>query len=149
MYGLFSLAMRFIWGTLADRFSVRVAIILQAFMTGIAAILLLQVAGTFSLYLIMAFQGMTLSGYPPVQILVWPEFFGRMHIGSIVGLTQFVSTIAGAGGPLLVGVLFDQTGSHNTSLWLLVGTWAACMSVMMIVKPAQKGEAEAAVLKPV
>ncbi len=149
IYGVFSLAMRFVWGGLADRFSVRVAIILQALMTGIAAFLLLQVSGTFSLYVIMAFQGMTLSGYPPLQILVWPEFFGRMHIGSIVGLTQFVSTFAGAAGPLLVGVLYDRTGSHNTSLWMLMGTWAACLLVMLIVKPAQKGETEEApVLRP-
>jgi MFS family permease len=147
MYGFFSLAMRFVWGTLADRFSVRVAIIVQAFMTGIGAFLLLHVSSTFSLYAIMAYQGMTLSGYPPLQILVWPEFFGRLHIGSIVGLTQFISTFAGALGPLLVGVLYDQTGSHDASLWLLVGTWAACLMVMFVVKPAQKGEPEPAVLR--
>ena len=141
IYGVFSLAMRFVWGALADRLSVRVAIILQSLATGIAAILLLQITGTTSMYLIMAFQGMTLSGYPPLQILVWPEFFGRMHIGSIVGLTQFVSTFAGAFGPVLVGVLLDQTGSHNTSLWLLASTWAACMLVLLVVKPAQKAGA--------
>ena len=142
IYGFFSLAMRFVWGSMADRFSVRVAIIVQAFMTGIGAFLLLQVSSTLTLYVIMAYQGMTLSGYPPLQILVWPEFFGRMHIGSIVGLTQFVSTFVGAGGPLIVGVLYDQTGSHTASLWMLVCTWAACLLVMLIVKPAQKGEVE-------
>jgi cyanate permease len=89
---------------------------------------------------------MTLSGYPPLQILVWPEFFGRMHIGSIVGVTQFFSTIVAAAGPILVGVLYDQTGSHVTSLWLLVVTWAGSVAVMLIVKPAHR--AEAAILRP-
>jgi MFS family permease len=146
MYGIFSLAMRFIWGTVADRFSVRVAIIFQSLLTSVGALLLMQVSGLLSLYVIMAFQGMTLSGYPPLQILVWPEFFGRMHIGSIVGVTQFFSTIVAAAGPILVGVLYDQTGSHVTSLWLLVVTWAGSVAVMLIVKPAHR--AEAAILRP-
>jgi MFS family permease len=141
MYGLFSLAMRFVWGSMADRFTVRVAIIMQSLLTGLAVFLLMQITGLASLYVIMAFQGMTLSGYPPLQTLVWPEFFGRMHIGSIVGVTQFFTTVVAGAGPVIVGVLYDQTGSHTTSLWLLVATWMASAAVMLIVRPAQRSEA--------
>ena len=89
VYGGFSILLRFLWGALADRFTVRKAIIVQAILTAIGAVILMQVAGKTSLYVAMAYQGMMLSGYPPLQILLWPEFFGRCHIGSIVGLTQF------------------------------------------------------------
>jgi nitrate/nitrite transporter NarK len=109
---------------------------LQASLTALAALLLLQVGGTLSMYVLIAFTGMTLSGFPPLQILVWPQFFGRMHIGSIIGLTQFFSTIAGAIGPLIAGFAFDQTGSHSSTLWLLVVTWLACVAVMYTVKPS-------------
>jgi cyanate permease len=96
----------------------------------------MQVSSTTSLYVIMAFEGMTLSGYPPLQILVWPEFFGRMHIGSIIGTTQFFSTLAGALGPIITGIVFDQTGSYELALWLLVVTWLTTTVVMLAVKPA-------------
>jgi MFS family permease len=127
--------MRFAWGILADRFSVRRAIIVQAVLTGIGAFLLLQVGGVATVYIAMAYQGMTLSGFPPLSILLWPEFFGRMHIGSIVGLTQFFSTIAGAVGPVIAGVVYDQTGTYETTLWLLVCSWLICATFMTILKP--------------
>jgi MFS family permease len=136
VYGGFSIGLRFVWGWLADRFTVRKAITVQAVLTAIGALILLQVGGAASLYIAMAYQGMMLSGYPPLQILLWPEFFGRTHIGSIVGLTQFFVTIAGAIGPVVAGVVYDQTGSYEYTLWLLVGTWLTCAALMVVVRPA-------------
>jgi nitrate/nitrite transporter NarK len=83
---------------------------------------------------------MTLSGFPPLQILVWPEFFGRMHIGSIIGVTSLFTTIAGALGPVIAGVAYDQTGSYEVTIWMLVVTWVATAGVMMVVKPASHRE---------
>ena len=91
-------------------------------------------------YVIMAFQGMTLSGFPPLQILVWPEFFGRMHIGSIICVTSLFTTIAGALGPVIAGVAYDQTGSYEVTIWMLVATWVATAGVMLVVKPASHRE---------
>jgi MFS family permease len=136
MYGVFSVGMRMAWGALADRSGARLAMIIQATLTGFGAFILLQVTDTFTLYAAMAIQGIVLSGYPPLQVLLWPEFFGRLHIGSIVGLTQFFSTVAGAAGPVAAGFLFDQTGSYEAALWMLLGTWLACALVMLTTRPA-------------
>ncbi len=138
IYGLFSIGVRFIWGAYADRRGVRVAIITQAILTAVGALVLLGVSSRLSLYAAMAFQGLVLSGFPPLQILVWPEFFGRMHIGSIVGLTNLFSVIAGAAGPLIAGFLFDQTGTYATTLWMLVATWLTCSVILYFCKPQKK-----------
>jgi len=143
VYGAFSIFMRFAWGWLADRFTVRKAIIIQAILTGIGALILLRVGGATSLYIAMAYQGMMLSGYPPLQILLWPEFFGRLHIGSIVGLTQFFVTLAGAIGPVIAGVVYDETGSYASTLWLLLATWLACAALMFVVRPARDAKRKA------
>jgi len=137
-YGLFSLAMRFIWGTLADRRGVRIAIFGQSLLTAAAAFLLMQISGSLSLYLIIGLQGLTMSGFPPLQIMVWPEFFGRAHIGSIIGLTQPFTTIAGSIGPVVAGLLFDLTDGYDTALWMLVGTWLACAAMMLLATPARR-----------
>ncbi|MGE0057318.1 MAG: MFS transporter [Dehalococcoidia bacterium] len=134
-YGFFSLFMRFVWGNLADARGVRMAIVAQSALSAVGAFLLMQVGGVLSLYLIIAFQGLMMSGYPPLQIMVWPEFFGRTHIGSIVGLTQPFTVIAGALAPVITGALFDQTGSYHAALWMLVGTWLLCSTVMIVVRP--------------
>ena len=143
VYGFTSIGMRFFWGMLGDRISVRFTIVVQSTLTAVAAFLLLQVTGVETLYVIMAVQGMMLSGFPPLQILVWPEFFGRLHIGSIVGVTQFVTAVVGASGPLMAAFIYDQTGSYEGSIILLIGTWLACAAVMFIVKPAHARESPA------
>jgi MFS family permease len=143
VYGGFSILLRFLWGALADRFTVRKAIIVQAILTAIGAVILMQVAGKTSLYVAMAYQGMMLSGYPPLQILLWPEFFGRRHIGSIVGLTQFFATIAGAIGPVVAGLIYDHTGTYRSTLWLLVATWLICAVLMAVVRPAMHASRKA------
>lgn len=136
MYGLFSLGMRFIWGTMADVKGVRLTIVAQAGLSAFGVLLLFQAGVSMPvLYLIIAFQGLAMSGYPPLQIMVWPEFFGRAHIGSIVGVTQPFATVTGALAPVIVGALFDFTGTYETALWMLIGTWLACSAVMLVVRP--------------
>jgi MFS family permease len=137
-YGLATMAMRVFWGNLADKRGVRLAIIAQTTVTAFACIALMQVDGRLLLYPIMAFQGITMGGFPPLQIMVWPEFFGRVHLGSIVGFTQPFATLAGALGPLIAGFLFDHTGTYETALWMLVATWLVTAFVIYLLKPARE-----------
>ncbi len=135
LYGFIALGMRFVWGTIADRFGVRRAVLVQGCITALGALLLLQISGTASLYLVTMYQGATQSAFPLLQVLVWPAFFGRAHVGSIVGVGQPPTVLAGAAGPLVVGFLFDQTGNHEPTLWLLVAIWLATAAVMYTIKP--------------
>ena len=144
IYGLFSIATRVFWGVIADRLAARRAIILQSILTSISAFLVLQVGGTLSLYIVIAFVGVMMSGYPTLQILLWPEFFGRVHIGSIVGVTQFFATLSGAAGPLLAAYMNDQTGTYSSTLWILVATWLLCAFVIFLVRPKREIELPAA-----
>jgi MFS family permease len=138
VYGLFSVIARFLWGFVADRLTVRPAIIIQSLITAVGAALLLQIDGPVSLYAVAAFQGIVLGGFPTLAQLVWPEFFGRMHIGSISGLTQFFTTVIGSMGPLIAGLVYDATGTYQSSLWLLVATWLLCAAVIFSVRPARE-----------
>jgi len=135
VYGFFSIAARFIWGFAADRLSVRRALVMQAFLTAIGAFFMVQIGGQFSLYVISAYMGVMLGGFPTLGQLIWPEFFGRTHIGSIVGVVQFFSTVIGSAGPLIAGLILDQTGSYSPALWLLVGTWLGCSLAVYAARP--------------
>jgi MFS family permease len=138
IYGIFSIATRLMWGYIADRLRARRAIILQSVLTSIAAFCILQVGGTLSLYLVIGFVGVVMSGYPTLQILLWPEFFGRRHIGSIVGVTQFFATLSGAAGPLVAAYVNDQTGSYESTVWVLVASWLLCAVVIFMVRPSRE-----------
>lgn len=138
VYGFASFSTRFVWGTFADRFSVRPALVVQALLTAIGAALLLQIGSRATLYAAAAFQGAVLSGFPTFQGLVWPEYFGRRYVGAIVGLTGLFGTFASAGGPLIAGFVFDATGTYESSIWALVFSWSACGVIAFAVRPARE-----------
>jgi MFS family permease len=140
IYGLASITTRYIWGQMADRFSVRPAIIVQSLLTAAGALLLLQIGSRSGLYGVSVLEGIALSGFPTLQSLVWPEFFGRRHIGAIVGLTQLFTTLASASGPLIGGIIFDRTGTYEATIWAFVVTWIACAVVIFAVRPTRHVE---------
>ena len=138
IYGLFSIVARFVWGFAADRLTVRMALVVQALLTAVGAVLMIEIGEAWSLYAVSAYMGIMLGGFPTLGQLIWPEFFGRFHIGSIVGLTQFFTTILGASGPFIAGYIFDSTGTYTTSLWILVATWLLCALATYAVRPRRE-----------
>jgi MFS family permease len=140
VYGLFSVAARFIWGFAADKLTVRRALAVQALLTCFGVVFMLQIGGQESLYVAAAYQGVMLGGFPTLSQLIFPEFFGRGHIGSIMGLVQFFSTIIGSSGPLISGFIFDQTGSYTTALWVVVVTWLCCGLAVYAARPRRDPE---------
>jgi hypothetical protein len=60
-----------------------------------------------------------------LQLQIWPEYFGRTALGSIIGTAQLLQGTFNAAVPLLLAALLDQTGSYTT-LYLIV---AALVSV--------------------
>ena len=144
IYGFFSIGARFLWGYVSGRFAGRQALIMQSLATAVAVVLLLQVDGRLFLYAASAYTGLMLGGFPILGQLLWPEYFGRAHIGSITGLVQFITTLVGAMGPLIAGVVSDQTGSYETALYVLIFTWLACAAVIFAIRP----EKEPAIVVP-
>lgn len=74
------------------------------------------------------------SGLQAVQGgLVWPDYYGMKHLGSIRGLVMTASVIASAIGPVPFGFAFDTFGAYTEALLLMmvfpaVGIVAALIS---------------------
>jgi MFS family permease len=134
VYGGASLVARFFWGYLADKYSIRHAIVLQGALTAGAALSLLVVTNEATLYVTALYGGACLGGFPILQSLVWPFFFGRRYLGSIMGVTQLFMSFANAGGPVLAGLLSDATGTYESAIWLLLLTWGVCVGVMLLIR---------------
>ena len=48
--------------------------------------------------------------------VVWPAFYGRLHLGSIFGFIFAISIIGAAIGPLPFGFVYDKIGSYQPVL---------------------------------
>jgi MFS family permease len=55
---------------------------------------------------------------------VWPEAFGRRHLGQIQGAAQALTVVASAVGPLLLAWCVDLTGSYAAMFRTLAGVIA-------------------------
>jgi nitrate/nitrite transporter NarK len=141
-YGLTSTAARFGWGFLLDRLGVRrTAMALAAYGAVAVALLIPDVEGVAVAFLLAGLAGYAIGGILVVNPLLWPTYFGRRHLGSINGLVVPVVSMAASGGPLLVAMLYDSTGSYTAGLLVLVAAWA--LAIVPLYLAGEKAPAAA------
>jgi MFS family permease len=103
-------------GYLADRLPVRW--LLAAALFSQAAVLVLaqylQSAVMASLYGILLGTAGGLMGL--VSSVIWADYYGREHLGSITGVTSMILIVGSALGPMPLGIARDMLGSYNLAL---------------------------------
>ena len=58
----------------------------------------------------------------PLQRLMYADYFGRRHLGSIEGVVRAAQNIAQAAGPLVAALAFDATDSYRAIFTVFVLT---------------------------
>lgn len=107
-------------GWLADSkwLKYRLKYLLMAMLVGLALI----GVGMFLLrsgvgrYVIILGNGMTSGFFGTVSTVVWPRYFGRLHLGEIAGYNMSFLVFFSAIGPSLFGWSFDGTGSYSIAV---------------------------------
>ena len=130
IYGLFSMTSRFFWGWIADKVHMAALAVGVGLFNTVTFSLLIVLSGG-SAYVYAAMVGLGVSGLVVVQSLVWPFFFGRQHLGAIVGVSRPFPVFMSAGGVLFMPLIFDSTGSYSLSL--IAMSAAAFLSVVFML----------------
>ena len=130
VYGLFSMTSRFLWGWVADKVHIAALAVGVGLFNAVTFPLLIVLSGG-SAYVYAAMVGVGVSGLVVVQSLVWPFFFGRRHLGAIVGISRPFPVFMSASGVLFMPLIFDTTGSYSLSL--IAMSAAAAMSVVFML----------------
>jgi len=91
---------------------------------GIGVLLFLESLGFWALTLFVSFFGLGYGG----MIVLWPLIvghdFGRQAFGAIAGVLGTLGlSIGGALGPVIAGVLYDNTGSYDWAFLSCVGAF--------------------------
>jgi len=103
-------------GILVDRISVRIILAASLFFQALALIMApylysVELALTFGL--IMGIRG---GLQMIVSNVIWAKFYGRLHLGSISGVTTTLMVAGSALGPMPFGVARDLLGSYTAVL---------------------------------
>ncbi len=82
-------------------------------------------------------QGVTMT----TTNVIWPNYFGRTHIGSIRGVVSTAMVASSAMGPLPVSYLFALTNDYNTPILAFLGLPIATAVVSLLAVPPRKSTA--------
>ncbi len=111
-----SIAGQFVAGYFAQRLPERYMIAIGQVILVLNMLLLLGVSSAWHAYMYGALLGLNMGFLMNSIQSVWPAYFGRQHLGSIRGITNFGTMAAAALGPLPLAAAFDSTGSYTTGL---------------------------------
>jgi len=112
---LFTTAGKLVMGFASDRVSPRVALMVNFIGSAIGMILIFGARNPMLLYPFIAMFGFTL-GAPLVLIqLLTAECLGLKRFGSINGVAGVFNTLGAFIGPVMLGQIFDVTGSYSSA----------------------------------
>ena len=142
-YGVCSISVRLVWGLLADRFTVRYLLVIQALMTAVSIMLFLNITNFTTLVIAGASHGIALGGFFIMRPLIIANYFGRQHLGAINGILRPFVTLSGAMSPLLIAGMFDIFGTYREAFLLATLTWVLAAGVVFLAAPPRRRRAAA------
>jgi sugar phosphate permease len=129
--------------------SVRWMVLLWGSLLLCASMLLALGEGEMWSYIAAGVLGIGLGGNLVLQLQIWPEYFGRTAVGTIIGTAQLLQGTTNAVGPLALAALLDHTGSYR-ALYLIVSALVLLGLLIHVVvgrprRPAARGRSDRSV----
>lgn len=122
--GLVSIPGRFVLNMLSQRLAGQ-ALLAGALALMTAAVVVLLFARSVPLFVAYAvLYGIGYGAVNPLRASVMADHFGRRAFGAITGVQNVPVILCSAGGPVLVGRLFDVTGDYRPALVCLAAAGA-------------------------
>jgi MFS family permease len=126
------------WGVLMDRYHIR-WMTLAATLSFVAAMTTIVFADTMTLAVIFALLfGLGAGGWTASLTLLFSNYFGRAHLGSIRGFAQVLAAPLGAAGPISAGYIQTYTGSYRISFEIFLGTMVVVAIALLLAVPPKK-----------
>ena len=117
--GLAGLGGRLLFGTLADRFGVKLILIVGLLIQAAVIPAYLTVNQVSGFYALAVIFGGTYGGVMPLYAVLAREYFGQRILGTVFGAATMLSSIGMSFGPLAGGWAYDTYGNYT---WLFLGS---------------------------
>ncbi|MBM2824917.1 MAG: hypothetical protein HW402_581 [Dehalococcoidales bacterium] len=130
----------FISGLLVRRFQARFVGVFSFFLLAVATVLTIHAYSFPVMFLSMAFFGFGIGGMMFSSNFLWAEYYGRRHLGSIMGVAAPITMIVGGIGAPLAGYIRDATGRYDPMWWTSVGLMTLSAVVLVTTPAARKAE---------
>lgn len=126
-------------GALADNIGNHRGLLFCISMSVFAFVMLILAGGTMALYLFAVVYGIGLWTSGAVMSPFIADLFGLKAHGAILSCTFFSGAIGGSLGPVLIGYIFDLTGSYRLGFALcIIAALLSFISILGIASPLSR-----------
>ena len=131
------------WGFVAERIDLRKAAAVQFLVQAGGLALAISTNDLALVYVGFFFYGTGLGGSFVLRETIWPNYFGRLSLGTVRGMGLLITLILSAGGAPFFGFLFDATSSYLTPFTIFIGALLLSTILISLVRPPKKPGAAA------
>ena len=103
------------FGRASESFTARKTLILSIFFQAVGTLVLCISGNSIILWIGCFIYSLGFGAFGALISLTVVEQFGMKNIGSMMGLNAFLTSITMGLGPLVAGVIHDQTGSYKNA----------------------------------
>lgn len=114
-----SIAGRLMTGLSFDKLGGKRSLQLCLIPLALSFFLLMATANVSGLFLFALIYGFAHGGLFTIISPIVAEYFGMRSHGAIFGVVLFFGTLGGAAGPIVVGMIFDRSGSYDSAFLIL------------------------------
>ncbi len=126
---------RVLMGMVADRFGHRPTMVLNGMLVLAAFAVLLTAPDLWIMYAFAALFGFGHGGLATMESPMTAHIFGMRSHGAILGMVFTGDTLGGALGPVLAGVIFDQTQSYTLVFQVCLVIAVVNLMVILFLRP--------------
>lgn len=120
-------------GWSSDRIGAKRCLVVSLVILLVDLFLLRFVSTLWEFYVFSFFFGFALGGVLAVMSLVTTELFGVCSLGVIIGSMILMYTVGAATGPIIIGYIFDVTGSYQLGFFITaLSALVACVLAVLL-----------------
>jgi sugar phosphate permease len=125
-------------GFLTERIHVRHILMVTSLGFGASVVMLLYTSTPVMAYAFGISLGVFSGVMFTTTLVIYADYFGRDHLGSIRGMVSPIQQITNASGPLVASLAFDFTGNYTAIFWTFAGlTTITSFCWMMATQPTK------------
>ena len=129
-----------IGGWLGDRFNKRLIASVAMVGHSVGLLILAYASNHLMIWVFVVLHGLAWGARGPLMQALRADYFGSTSFGSIMGVSSLIVMTGTVLGPLIAGILADQTGSYRMGFTIIAGiTFVGMMFFVLATPPQQPG----------
>ncbi|MFH1639748.1 MAG: MFS transporter [Chloroflexota bacterium] len=128
----------FIAGFIADRFPNRYILAAGQILLGLAMLWIFFISSTLQAFIYGAMLGLSSGMSMTITAVIWANYYGRLHLGVIRGVTTASTVAFAALGPLPFGLIYDIFGDYFYAILIIMTLPIFCAIAAFFAFPPKK-----------